>query len=89
MIDWKKKLTSRKFWAALAGFITGLVVFIKQPTSDAQAITALIMSIGTLVAYILGEGLIDAAAAHGSNTIILPEQVDEEEDEDPEEDAEI
>lgn len=63
MIDWKRKLTSRKFWAAVAGFITGLVLFIKEPTTDAQAITALIMSTGSLVAYIIGEGMIDAANA--------------------------
>ncbi len=25
-IDWKRKLTSRKFWFALAGFIAGLIV---------------------------------------------------------------
>ena len=24
MIDWKKKLTSRKFWMAIVGFITPL-----------------------------------------------------------------
>ena len=71
MIDWKAKLTSRKFWAAVAGFITGLVVFIKQPTSDAQAITALIMSTGSLVAYIIGEGLIDAAREGSDAPLIV------------------
>ena len=25
-IDWKKKLTSRKFWVALIGFISSLLV---------------------------------------------------------------
>ncbi len=25
-IDWKRKLTSRKFWVALAGFVAGLIV---------------------------------------------------------------
>ena len=67
--DWIRKLTSRKFWAAVAGFVTGLIVFLKAPTSDASAITALIMSLGTLIAYILGEGLIDASAARGVMTV--------------------
>ena len=59
--DWIRKLTSRKFWAAVAGFVTGLIVFFRNPTADASAVTALIMSFGALVAYIVGEGLIDAA----------------------------
>jgi hypothetical protein len=60
-IDWKRKLTSRKFWMAVAGFVTGLVVFIKSPTSSPEAITSLIMATGTLVAYIIGEGLADSS----------------------------
>ena len=60
-IDWTRKLTSRKFWMAVAGFVTGVVVFVKSPTSSPEAITSLIMSMGTLVAYIIGEGLADSA----------------------------
>lgn len=60
-IDWTRKLTSRKFWMAVAGFVTGVVVFVKSPTSSPEAITSLIMSIGTLVAYIIGEGLADSS----------------------------
>lgn len=72
--DLVRKLTSRKFWAAIAGFVTGLVVFLKNPTTDAQAITALIMSMGTLIAYIVGEGLIDAAREGGEAYIVEPEE---------------
>lgn len=60
-IDWKRKLTSRKFWMAIAGFVTGVVVFVKSPTSSPEAITSLIMATGTLVAYIIGEGLADSS----------------------------
>ena len=60
-IDWKRKLTSRKFWMAIAGFVTGVIVFIKSPTSSPEAITSLIMATGTLVAYIIGEGLADSS----------------------------
>ena len=60
-IDWTRKLTSRKFWMAVAGFVTGVVVFVKSPTSSPEAITSLIMTTGTLVAYIIGEGLADSA----------------------------
>lgn len=61
--DWVRKLCSRKFWAAVAGFVTGLVAFIASPSGSQEAIGGLIMSFGTLVAYIVGEGLADAAGA--------------------------
>lgn len=72
--DWIRKLTSRKFWAAVAGFVTGLIVFIQNPTGDASSVTALIMAFGSLVAYIVGEGLIDAAREGGDTYIVEPEQ---------------
>lgn len=60
MIDWKRKLTSRKFWLALAGFVTGIIVFKNSPSNSPEAITALIMQGGSLIAYIIGEGLADS-----------------------------
>ena len=66
-IDWTRKLTSRKFWAAIAGFITGVVIFVKSPTSSPEAITSLVMSTGTLVAYIVGEGLADGGYREENN----------------------
>lgn len=72
--SWIRKLTSRKFWAAVAGFITGLVIYLKNPTADANSITALIMALGTLIAYIVGEGLIDAADARSDTYIMEPEE---------------
>ena len=62
MIDWKRKLTSRKFWAALAQFATGLIIAFGGTNETAVQVTALIMSGAAVVAYIIGEGLIDAAA---------------------------
>lgn len=59
--DWIRKLTSRKFWLALAGLITGIVGFIRHPSTDAEAITSLIMALGSVVAYMIAEGLVDAA----------------------------
>ena len=59
-IDWKRKLSSRKFWVAVAGFIAPLLIAFGVSDSNAAQITALIMSGGSLIAYILGEGMIDA-----------------------------
>lgn len=59
-IDWAKKLTSRKLWMAVAGFITG-VVLLFTAGATAETITGCVMSLGSVVAYIVGEGLTDAA----------------------------
>ena len=58
--SWIRKLTSRKFWLALAGFITGAIKMIQNPSTDAQSITALILSLGSIVAYCVAEGFVDA-----------------------------
>lgn len=65
--NWRRKLTSRKFWISIAGLVTGIIAYIKNPGDP----TGLIMSFGSVVAYIVGEGLIDAAGA-GAPTITLP-----------------
>ena len=60
-IDLARKLTSRKFWAAVVGFVTPLMTMMQVSDSTAVQVTALIMAGGTLIAYIIGEGLTDAA----------------------------
>ncbi len=66
-IDWIRKLTSRKFWAAIAGFVTGLIIAFGGTEATATQVTALIMAGASVVAYILGEGLIDAASVKQEN----------------------
>lgn len=61
-IDWARKLTSRKFWAAVVGFATPLMTMLNVADDTAVRVTALIMAGGTLIAYIIGEGMTDAAA---------------------------
>lgn len=60
-INWTRKLTSRKFWAAVVGFATPIMTLINVPENTAVQITSIIMAGGTLIAYIIGEGLTDAA----------------------------
>ena len=59
-IDWKRKLTSRKLWLAVAGLVTGIITLF-HPGTDTTQISGLILSLGSVVAYIVGEGLVDAA----------------------------
>lgn len=61
-IDWARKLTSRKFWAAIVGFVTPLMAMLRVSDDTAVQVVAIIMAGGTLIAYIIGEGLTDAAA---------------------------
>ena len=63
MIDWKRKLTSRKFWAAVCDFVGMLLIALRVDEGSATQVTALIMAGAGVVAYIIGEGLTDAAAA--------------------------
>lgn len=60
-IDWKRKLTSRKFWSAVVGFVTPLLLAFGVADSAVTQVTGIIMAGGTLVAYIIAEGLTDAA----------------------------
>lgn len=76
-MDWKRKLTSRKFWAALANFVTMLVVALGQTEETATKIAALIMAGAGVVAYIIGEGLADAAGA-GKDEYTFLDDVTEE-----------
>lgn len=66
-IDWKRKLTSRKFWMAVVGFVTPIMTLAQVPENTAVQVTAIIMSGGTLIAYIIGEGMTDAAGIKGHN----------------------
>ena len=68
-IDWKRKLTSRKFWLAIASFVAGLLLLNKVDADTIDKISGLILSFGTVVGYIFGEGLIDAASVNKTETI--------------------
>jgi hypothetical protein len=58
-IDWKRKLTSRKFWFAVATFVTMLLVFLNVDKGTAEQVAALIMAGATVIGYVIGEGLAD------------------------------
>ena len=60
-IDWVRKLTSRKLWMAMANFVGMLIVALGGTDNQATQVTALIIAGATVIAYIVGEGLVDAA----------------------------
>lgn len=62
MINWKAKLTSRKFWAAVVGFITPLMLAFGMAETTVTQIVAIVMAGADVIAYIIAEGLVDAKA---------------------------
>lgn len=60
-MDWKRKLTSRKLWMAIAEFVTMLIVAFGGSESEATKIAALIMAGAGVIGYLIAEGLADSA----------------------------
>ena len=52
-MNWKEKLSSRKLWMAVAGFVTGVILLL-QGNGDVNGV---IMALGSVVAYMVGNGL--------------------------------
>lgn len=59
-INWAQKLSSRKFWAALAGLVSSLLVFFNVPENQIAQISSIIGAVGVLAIYILAEAYVDA-----------------------------
>ena len=59
-INWKQKLTSRKFWAAIVGFITPMLLAFGVAESNVTQVTAIIIAGADVLAYIIAEGMVDA-----------------------------
>ena len=62
-INWGQKLTSRKFWAAVVGFVTAPLLAFGVSDSETTQVAGVIMAGATLIAYIVGEGMVDASRA--------------------------
>ena len=60
-IDWKTKLTSRKFWVAIVGFVVPLLVAFGMTDNQAAEVASIIMAGANMIAYIIGEGLVDSS----------------------------
>ena len=61
--DIVRKLTSRKLWMAVAGFVAGLIVAFGKSEATAETVSGLIMSGASVLGYLLAEGLADSANA--------------------------
>jgi hypothetical protein len=58
-----RKLTSRKFWVAVVGFITPLLLAFGVSESDTAQVAAIITAGADVIIYLLAEGMTDAVGA--------------------------
>lgn len=71
-IDWKRKLTSRKFWIAVCAFVSLIMIACGKTEAEAKQVAAIIMAGAVVIGYILGEGLTDAVYA-GTEEVVYEE----------------
>ena len=62
MQNFLKKLTSRKFLAALAGVATGLAMVFGDDETTISTVAGAVTTVASVVSYIMSEGMVDAAA---------------------------
>lgn len=60
-VNWKQKLTSRKFWSAVIGFVTAILVALKIDDLTIEQVASVVSASSILIAYIIGEGMVDSA----------------------------
>ena len=65
-IDWKRKLSSRKLWAAVAGIVTGLAMVFGLDQGTISNVAGAVVSVASVVTYIITEGKVDAAGVKKS-----------------------
>ena len=69
-IDWKRKLSSRKLWVAVAGFVSGLILAFGGAESTAATVSGCILQGASVIGYLLAEGLTDAEGVKSSSSVI-------------------
>ena len=58
----KRKLSSRKLWAAIVGVVAGLAMVFGLDESVITSVSGAVVSVASVITYIITEGRVDAAA---------------------------
>ena len=58
-IDWKRKLSSRKFWTAVAAWMTSLLTAFNVMENHIAQTAIIVSGIGSLCVYMLAESMVD------------------------------
>lgn len=78
-MDWKRKLSSRKLWAAVVGLIVGIAAAFGIRENEWAQAAGVVTTAVSVISYITGEAMVDAAAASGTVTIVEAADAAEEE----------
>lgn len=62
----KQKLSSRKLWAAIIGILTGIAMIFGLDGKVIETVSGAVVAVGSIVAYIVAEGKIDAERVKGT-----------------------
>jgi drug/metabolite transporter (DMT)-like permease len=71
-----EKISSRKFWALVAGFVGSLLLAFNLGENEIAQITAVITAFGSVAVYTFAEASVDKARANSD--IVIIEDPDEE-----------
>lgn len=77
VIDWKQKLSSRKLWAAVLSVVLMCVSAIFGEEMTAEVAEVLKTAVYGLIAYIFGEGIVDAAREVGAGKVDAAKELSE------------
>lgn len=77
-IDWARKLSSRKLWIAIAGFVSGLIMVFGGTETMASSISGVILQGAAVLGYLLAEGLADSAHTNDIIELVETEVPDKE-----------
>lgn len=61
METFKRKMSSRKLWAAITGVIMGIAMVFGLDENVINTVSGAVLAVGSIVAYISAEGKVDAA----------------------------
>ena len=77
VIDWKQKLSSRKLWAAVLSVVLMCVSAVFGEEMTAEVAEVLKTAVYGLIAYIFGEGIVDAAREVGAGKVDAAKELTE------------
>lgn len=80
-IDWKRKLSSRKFWSLLIALVVAVLVFLRVEAGTIEQVVAIIGAFSSLAIYILAEAYVDGKRADSMDYFNFDDAIDTDEDE--------
>lgn len=75
MVDWKAKLSSRKFWSLLIALIVATLAFFGVPEGTIGQVVAMIGAFSSIVIYILAEAYVDSKAVSTPTIEFIGEEI--------------